>query len=62
MVLPNYYDLGTIASANQHKQFYLRYIELQSFSEVAREFGVSKQAVRKAVLNIQAQMREKYLG
>lgn len=53
-------DLNEIDLTQRQKDWFIAYLEHRNFSKVAKQFGVSKQAVRENIRQTQAKLRAKY--
>lgn len=53
-------DLNSIKITEKQRHYYERYLELQSYVEVAKEAGVAKQTVKQAVKFVQDKLKDKY--
>lgn len=54
-------SLDSIKITKRQRQYYERYLQLQSYVEVAKELGTSKQTVKQAVKYVQDKLKDKYL-
>lgn len=56
------FDLNDIKLTKKQRHYFERYLQLQSYTEVARELNTSKQTVKDAVMLVQERLRKKYLN
>lgn len=55
------FDLNDIKLTKKQRTYFERYLELQSYTEVAKELNTTKQTVKDAVMLVQQRLRKKYL-
>ena len=55
-------DLNSIKITPRQRYYYERYLELQSYVEVAKEAGTTKQTVKQAVKFVQDKLKDKYFS
>ncbi len=54
-------DLSDLGLSQKQKEWFKAYLEHRNFTKVGNQFGISKQAARENIRQIQAKLRAKYL-